>query len=99
MRTMAYHEVAMWEILTVLERLRRRESKTAIARATALSRSTVRRYAKAARELGWTPEGDAPTEALAAEIARRLSPARDREAGEVETLLTPRVEQLRQWLT
>ena len=49
---MAYHEVAMWEILTVLERLTRRESKTAVARATGHSRSTVRRYERVARELG-----------------------------------------------
>src|ERR1700739_1073422 len=96
---MAYHEVAMWEIFTVLERLKRRESKAAIARATGLSRSTVRRYERAAQEMGWTAEGDAPTEALAAEVGQRLSPARDREAGAVEGQLLPRAEQIRGWLT
>jgi hypothetical protein len=30
---MAYHEVAMWEVLGVLERLKRLESKSAVARA------------------------------------------------------------------
>ena len=69
---MAYHEVAMWEILSVLERLTRRESKAAITRATGHSRSTVRRYERVARELGWTPEGEAPTEVLAAALCQRL---------------------------
>lgn len=96
---MAYHEVAMWEILAVLERLHRRESKAAIARATGCSRSTVRRYERLAREGGWTPEGAAPTDALATEIARRVHPAAERDAGEIETLLLPHVEQLRTWLT
>src|SRR5438105_1216628 len=96
---MAYHEVAMWEILTVLERLTRRESKTAIAQVTGHSRSTVRRYERMARELGWTPEGDAPTEALAAELGRLLHPAADRDAGEIEAQLLPHTEQIRTWLT
>lgn len=96
---MAYHEVAMWEILNILERLRRRETKAAITRATGRSRSTVRRYERVARELGWTPEGDPPTEALAAEISRRLSPAGEPDTGESETLLLTHLEQIRQWLT
>ena len=96
---MAYHEVAMWEILSVLERLRRRESKAAITRATGRSRSTVRRYERVARELGWTPEGDAPTEALAADVGRRLHPASDRDPGDIEAELLPHLEQLRAWLT
>lgn len=96
---MAYHEVAMWEILIVLERLARRESKTAIARATGHSRSTVRRYERVARELGWTPEGEAPTDVLAAAVGQRLLPAGDRAAGEIEAELLAYVDQIRQWLT
>jgi Integrase core domain len=100
---MAYHEVAMWEILNVLERLTRRETKVAITRATGRSRSTVRRYEREARALGWTPDGPARSaaelEALAAEIGRRLSPARDREAGEIERVLLGRIDEIRQWLT
>ena len=100
---MAYHEVAMWEIRNVLERLGRGETKAAITRATGRSRSTVRRYEREARALGWTPGGVALTEAeldaLAAEISRRLSPASDREAGEIERVLLARVDEIRQWLT
>jgi hypothetical protein len=95
---MAYHEVAMWEILTVLERLHRRESKTAITRTTGHSRSTVRRYERLARELGWTPEGAPPTEALAGEVSRRVHPASDRDPGEIEAELLPHLEQIRTWL-
>lgn len=95
---MAYHEVAMWEILTVLERLARRESKAVVARTTGHSRSTVRRYERLARALGWTPEGDAPTEALAAEIGRQVTPVGDRDAGDVERQLLPQLEQIREWL-
>lgn len=95
---MAFREVAMWEILTVLERLTRRESKAVIARVTGHSRSTVRRYERTARELGWTPDGEAPTDALAAEVGRRLHPASDRDTGEIEARLLPQLEQIRQWL-
>lgn len=96
---MAYHEVAMWEILAVLERLARREPKSAIARATGHSRSTVRRYERVARQLGWTLDGEPPTETLAAAVGQRLQPAGDREAGEIEAQLLAHVEQIRQWLT
>jgi transposase len=98
MRAMAYHEVAMWEILAVLERLARRESKADIARTTGRSRSTVRRYERVARELGWSPEGEAPTETLAAEVGRRLTTVGERAAGEVEQQLLTHVEQIRAWL-
>lgn len=97
---MAYREVAMWEILQVLRRLGRRENKSAIARETGHSRSTVRRYEALAKALGWTPgSATEPTEELAAGIARRINPASDRVMGEAEALLLPHAEQIRQWLT
>ena len=96
---MAYREVAMWEILQVLRRLGRRESKSAIARATGHSRSTIRRYEASAGELGWAAGASEPTEELAAAIAQRVHPAADRDTGEVETLLLPHAEQIRGWLT
>jgi transposase len=96
---MAYREVAMWEILTVLRRLYGGANNSAIARATGHSRSTIRRYLRAAAELGWTlAHGTEPTEELAAEISRRLSPAHGREAGEVEQVLLPHRDQIRSWL-
>lgn len=71
---MAYREVAMWEILNVLRRLGRGESKSSIAQATGYSRSTVRRYEREAHRLGWKAGAAEPTEQLAAEVGRRLSP-------------------------
>ena len=61
---MAYREVDMWEILEVLRRFHRRESKAAIKRATGRTRKTVRRYVEKAREVGWDGEAE-PDEALA----------------------------------
>ena len=96
---MAYREVAMWEILNVLRRLGRGESKSSIAQATGYSRSTVRRYEREAYRLGWSASAAEPTEELAAAVSRRLSPAADRPSGETESDLLPHQEQIRSWLT
>lgn len=96
---MAYREVAMWEILNVLGRLGQGESKTSIAAATGNSRSTIRRYEHEALGLGWRPGTEESTEELAAEVGRRLSPARDRAPGDSEADLLSHQEQIRQWLT
>lgn len=95
---MAYREVAMWEIHTVLRRATGGDSLSAIARATGHSRSTVRRYLREAAELGWQPSDGPPTEELATEIGRRLSPARGRSAGEAEAVLLPHLEQIQAWV-
>ena len=99
---MAYHEVAMWEILDVLERLKRRESKSAIARATGYSRSTVRRYAAIARELGWSPEDLVDPvgglEALAVDVSKRMRPVGEHALTEAQRLLMLHKEQIRLWL-
>jgi transposase len=95
---MAYREVAMWEILDVLRRVQGGDTNSAVARTTGRSRSTVRRYLAAAAELGWTPGAGEPTEALAADIGRRLSPARGRTAGEAEQILLPHRDQIRAWV-
>lgn len=95
---MAYREVAMWEILNVLRRIGRGETKLSVADQTGHSRSTVRRYVAAAMELGWRPGVDEPTEDLAAAVGLRLSPAGDRSAGEAEARLLPHTETIRKWL-
>ena len=58
---MAYREVAMWEILAVLERIGRGESKAAVARVTGYTRKTVRGYVRSAESLGWKPGTDPPS--------------------------------------
>jgi hypothetical protein len=96
---MAYREVAMWEILSVLERLGRGESQRSVARITSHSPKTIRRYLATARELGWEPGAAAPTEALAAEVYRRRRPGRDRGPGEAEDELLPHLAQITAWLS
>ena len=96
---MSYREVAMWEVLNVLRRIGRGESKSAVSRTTGHSRVTVRRYAATAVELGWRPGTDEPTETLAAAVVARHSPARGRGPGEVEEQLLAHRGRIREWLT
>jgi hypothetical protein len=95
---MVYREVAMWEILTVLRRIGRGETKAGVARQTGHTRATVRRYVKTALALRWRPGQDEPTEELAAAVARQLSPRGEPSAGEVEARLLAQVDALRTWL-
>jgi len=97
---MAYREVEMWEILDVLRRVGRGETKAEIRRATGRTRKTVRRYVERARKLGWDPtSGAEPDEALALKVARSLKPVgRKAQAGESELRLVEHREQIRQWL-
>ena len=96
---MAYREVAMWEIQTVLERIGRGECQAAVAQVTGHCRKTIRRYVRTAERLGWEPGADPPTEALAAEVFLRHRPSGDRGPGEVEEELLPHLEAIRSWLT
>jgi hypothetical protein len=65
---MAHQEVAMWEILNVLERTGRGETQTAVSHVTGHCRKTIRRYVRTAGALGWMGGVDPPSEALAAEV-------------------------------
>lgn len=96
---MSYREVAMWEVLSVLSRIGRGETKSAVARTTGHDRKTVGRYLATAVELGWRPGTDEPTEALAAAVAARHSPARNRGVGEIEELLLSHRERINEWLS
>ena len=95
---MAYRGVAMWEVLNVLRRVGRGESKAAVARTTGHSRATVRRYVATAMELGWRPGAEEATEELAAFVAARHHPARGRSAGGVEERLLPHRARIEGWL-
>lgn len=95
---MAYREIAMWEILEVLRRIGRGESRASVARATGHTRKTVRRYLATAAELGWKPGPAVPTEALAAAVFARHRPSSDRGPGEAEAKLLPHREQIQTWL-
>jgi len=96
----AYRELGMWEVLDVLQRVQRGETKSGIERATGRTRKTIHRYVKTAAKLGWTPGSTPPDEALAARVAQRLRPGPGvpAEGGASEALLAPHRDQLRAWL-
>ncbi len=96
---MAYREIAMWEILEVLRRVHRGEGQRAIQRVTGHGRTTIRRWVTCATELGWATAVQAPDEDLARKVALQMRPVDEqREAGESESQLSPRVGQIRAWL-
>jgi transposase len=96
---MAYREIAMWEIHEVLRRVARGEPQRAIQRTTGHSRSTIRRWLRIARRLGWEPSGGEPDEALAAAVAQRSRPVpAEPSAGSAQVRLAPHREQIREWL-
>ena len=64
----AYREIGMWEVLDVLRRIHCGERHRAIARVTGRSRTTVGRYERTARELGWVPGRVEADEGLAAAV-------------------------------
>jgi transposase len=96
---MAYREIGMWEILEVLRRVGRGERQRAIQRVTGHSRSSIRRWVRAARRLGWEPSRTEPDEALARAVAQRLRPVREApELGESEARLGPHRDRIEAWL-
>ena len=96
---MAYREVGMWEILNVLRRIGRGESKAVVARATGHRRKTIRRYVVVAVKLGWRPGFEDPTEELAVAVFQKLRPVPEENGlGEVERLLLPHRAKIRAWL-
>jgi transposase len=96
---MAYREIGMWEILEVLRRVARGERRRAIERVTGRSRSTIRRWLRAARKLGWEPGQGEPDESLAVAVAQRVRPVRDEASpGASQARLLPHRERIRAWL-
>jgi len=96
---MAYREIGMWEILEVLRRVARGEPQRAIHRVTGHSRSSIRRWVKVARRLGWEPGAGEPDEALARAVAGRLRPVREEAPpGESEARLGPHRARIEAWL-
>ena len=69
---MGFRELTMMEVREVLRRLGAGQALREVARATGLDRKTVRRYAEAAAASGFDASAAAPTEALVAEVAKRV---------------------------
>jgi transposase len=96
---MAYREIGMWEIHEVLRRVARGEPQRAIQRTTGHSRSTIRRWLRVARKLGWKPDRGEPDEVLAVAVAERARPVpAEPSRGPAQARLAPYREQIRAWL-
>ena len=59
---MGYRELSRMEIVEVVRRWQMGESQRAIARASGVARETVKKYLRAAEELGLAANGPPPTE-------------------------------------
>jgi transposase len=95
---MAYQEHGMWEVLDVLKRIHRGESRRQVARVTGRSRKTIRRYVETAVRLGWAPAEREPDELLAAAVITTVRPGPKDVVAESAAVLEPFKEQIRQWL-
>lgn len=96
---MAYEEHGMWEVLEVLKRIHRLESRRSVSRNTGRSRKTIERYVAVAMDLGWVPHMHPPDEALASEVISKLRPGpKDRSPSETAKILGPHKDQIGQWL-
>lgn len=95
---MAYREHGMWEVLDVLKRIHRGESRRQVARATGRSRKTIGRYVAVAADQGWVAGFHEPDEQLAAEILAKLRPGPKESVAESAEILEPFADQIRQWL-
>ena len=96
---MAYREIGMWEIHEVLRRVARGEPQRVIQRATGHSRTTIRRWLRVARKLGWKPGDGEPDEALAVAVAERARPVpAEPSRGKTQERLAPHRKQIQAWL-
>lgn len=94
---MAYVEVSMFEVQTVLERAGRGESISAISRVTGHARKTIAGYVRTAGLLGWE-KGEAVSEELAGLVAKQHRPARESGSGDSQLLLLKHKDQIVEWL-
>lgn len=96
---MAFLEVHMVQVREIIRRWQARENKMAIGRASGVSPRTVGRYIEAATALGISQQGEAPGDAVLAQLLRRNHagplPARESPAA---IRLAGREEQLARWL-
>ena len=97
---MVYLELGMWEILDVLRRFNRRESKSAIEAATGRQRKTIARYVRLAEQLGWRAGEAEPDEELARGVLLLLTPGPKKKGDvPVENPLLPHREEIGKWLS
>ena len=96
---MAYKEVSRVDVTEVIRRWQMRNSQRKTALGTGLSRDTVRKYLAAAKGLGLSQEGPAPTEEQLSELAALSCTGPRKKATPAEEKLEPWGDQIYQWIT
>jgi transposase len=97
---MGYRELSRMEIVEVIGRWQAGESQRAIARASGVARDTVKKYLRAAEELGMAADGPPPTEDLVVrlvQVGRVVSAPRTWATPQADRL-EPYREQITTWL-
>ena len=97
---MGYRELSRMEIVEVVRRWQVGESQRAIARASGVARDTVKKYLRAAEELGLAADGPSPTEDQVVRLvqAGRVVSASRTWATPQADRLEPYREQITTWL-
>ena len=96
---MAYKEVSRVDVTEVVRRWQMGYSQRQTASGTGLSRDTVRKYIAAAKELGVSQEGPAPTEEQLSRLAALSWTGSQKKATPAEEKLEPWADQIYQWVT
>src|SRR5215831_20250930 len=97
---MGYRELSRMEIVEVVRRWQMGESQRAIARASGVARETVKKYLRAAEELGLAANGPPPTEdrvVRLVQVGRVVSAPRTWASPQADRL-EPYREQITAWL-
>jgi len=95
---MAYQEVSRVEITELIRRWQAGGTVRGLARATGLSRNTVKKYIQAAQSLGLTRAGPPPTEDQVVSLVRINVTGRRPAAIPAEGVLGPWADQIHRWL-
>src|SRR5688572_17118156 len=95
---MGYREVGLMQVVEVLRRWRARESIRAIAQATGLARNSVRRYVRAAEDLGLAAEGPPPANEQLLVLARLGETAPAGRAAPQHATLEAQRDRIAQWV-
>jgi len=95
---MAFKEVSRVEVTEILRRWQAKVGIRSLARATGLSRNTVKKYVQAAERCGLTRDGPPPTEAQLSELVPLNIAGPRKMARPTEEILAPWAERIRDWL-
>lgn len=95
---MAYKEVSRVDIIEVIRRWQAGGTVRGLARATGLSRNTIRRYVQAAEACGLTRAGPPPTESQILALVQLNVAGRRPASIPTEKVLGPWADQVHRWL-